>query len=204
MGFIRNFFALRRLRGKKGSLRRLFFERAEHFTRTTIGILERMPGVIEAIKEMIEEKETFKSGGILEWTEVSIVGMTEDDSLIVLVGNVTFPAGAIVELATGEKVAVTPDTAQYFPPRMIRIGVPVKLAESSKEEIKAYIKKTEAEQENDQKEFVKELEQALGVEEPVKVTRKQDTIDTGEDFDLTQLTDEQRKQLELSQKMGRG
>jgi hypothetical protein len=211
MGFIRDFFARRKLRGPSGSVRQMFFERAEKFTATTVEILNRMPGALEAISELIEEKESFKSGGVLNWSEVSLVRAESEDALIVMVGAVTFPPGAEVELQTGEKVIVTADTAQYFEPRMVRIGIPLRLAEAPKDIIKEYIKKSEEIQKKESEEFMKNLEEALttkledaGIEVPVKVVPKQDSVTTDDDFDLTQLTEEQRKQLVLSQKIGRG
>lgn len=212
MKFIREFFERRKLRGQKNSIHRMFFERAENFTSTTIKILERMPGALEAITELIEEKETFKSGGILEWGEVSLTRAGTEDALIILVGSVSFPPGAEVELQTGEKVIVTENTSEYFLPRMVRIGIPLKLAEASKEEIKKYIKHTEELQKKDSVEFMENLKEALttelkeaGIDIPVEIIKKDDdTITTDADFDLTQLTEEQRKQLQLSQKMGRG
>lgn len=206
MRFILDFFARRRLRGKKSSIRRLFFERAENFMAMTIKISERIPHALEAIIELIEEKEIFKSGVILEWSEISLVRAESEDAAIVIIGSVSFPPGAIVELETGEKVTVTLDTAQYFPPRLVRIGIPLKLAEASKDEIKEYIKKTEEEEKKESGEFVKHLQEALEdeTEVPVKKIKKQDTIDIDDGFDLTQLTEEQRKQLQLSQKTGNG
>src|SRR5271168_3225545 len=147
MNFIRKFFLRRKLRGEKDSVRRLFFERNNAFANSTIQILEKMPGAIDAISEFIDEKETFKEGGVLTWTEVSLVNHDTEEALIILVGMVTFPTGSKVVLETGEKVEVTPDTAQYFPPRIIRIGLPLNLAEASKDEIKTYMKQREIEQE---------------------------------------------------------
>lgn len=209
MKFIRDFFTRRKVRGKEGSIRRIFFNRATHFTQSTIDVLARMPGAQAAVVELIEERETFKTGGVLEWTEISLVQADSEDALILMVGVVRFPPGAEVELQTGEKVIVTKDTAQYFEPRLVRIGIPLRLAESSKDEVKTYLKQKEAEMEKDTAEFMDNLKEALEGSPPEDDSKetavsKDDTVTTDADFDLTQLTDEQRKQLQLSQKMGRG
>lgn len=207
MGFIRNFFARRKLRGSKNSIHRIFFKRTENYTTATIQILEKMPGALEAVSELIEEREPFKAGGILNWGEISLVAGNTDDALIVLVGVVSFPSGAEVELQTGEKVTVTKDTEQYFQPRMVRIGIPLKLAEASKEEVIDYLRKTDIEQKKNIEDIKKTLSDVFGINEEgtdLVATQPQDSITSGADFDLTQLTEEQRKQLELSTKMGRG
>lgn len=213
MRFIRDFFARRKLRGQKDSVRRMFFERAETFGAKTVKILERMPGVLEAVSELLNEKQSFKGEGQFEWGEVSLVAADTDDALMILVAILRFPPGSDIKLQTGEMVKVTPDTAQYFPPRVARVGIPLKMVDSTKEEVIAYLKKSEAEQHAETEEMKKTLKDVLGittsseeeeVEVPAKVIKKQDGLTTDADFDLTQLTEEQRQQLILSQKMGRG
>lgn len=211
MNFFSEFFARRKMRGASGTIRRMFFERAEKHAVATTNILNKMPGALQAIADLIEEKETFKKGGILEWGEISLVAADTEDALIILVGIIRFPPGAEVELSTGEKVKVTPETVQYFPPRIIRIGLPLNMAEATKDEIKTYLKKTVEEQKADIEEMKNTLQEALDGQEdeasevPVKTIKKQEPIATAADFDLTQLTEEQRRQLQLlSQKTGRG
>lgn len=206
MKFIRNLIKRRKQRGKKDSIRRLFFDRSELFGKLTLEILNRMENTVKAIEEIIQEKETFKSGGILQWGDVSLVASDTDNPLIIMIGSVSFPTGSVVELATGEKVTVTQDTQEYFSPRIIRIGIPLNLAKSSKEEIKQYLKKTEELQKQESQEFLKTLTESLisnDVQPPTnKEEKKLDGITTIDDFDLTQLTEDQRKQLQLSQKIG--
>ncbi len=210
MKFIREYFAKRKLQGKKDSVQNLFFQRAEKFNEKTAEILARIPQALEAFADIIEEQETFKTGGVLRWNEISLVAAGSDDPLMIIVGIVTFPVGAEVLLATGEKVKVTQDTVQYFPPRLIRIGLPVKMAESSKEEIKAYIRQADEEQKKEMEEVKEAVKEALGIEEdagtsvPVKVVKKKDSVTTTDDFDLTQLTEEQRQNIVLPHKPGRG
>lgn len=209
MEFIRKFFR-RSKWAKESTIKRMFFERAEIFTSQTELILKTMPGVIGAISDLLDDKESFKGGGKFDWHEVSLVNADSEQPLMILVGILRFPVGSEVELQTGEKTIVTADTAQYFLPRIARVAIPLKLAHSLKEEVLEYLKTTEAEQKSDAEDMKKTLKEVLGItatdenQAPTKVAEKQDGIATEEGFDISQLTEQQRHQLAMSQKMGKG
>ncbi len=207
MGIIRDLFKYYKLRGKRGTVRRMFFERAENFSATTKEILSQMSGVLAAASALIEEKESFKNGGVLDWIDVTLAGADMDEALSVLVGVVSFTPGSEVELQNGDKVKVTPDTSQYFIPRMIRLGVPLNLAGGTKEDVIAYLKKVESEQKEEHEQIESTIKDILssdvdvGAKIPVNIKKKQqDTLATAADFDLTQLTEDQRQQLVLLQR----
>ncbi len=207
MNKIRNFFARRKLTQTTNSIRDLFTQRNEHFDSLTQKILDRMPGAIEGISELVEEKQIFDSAGVLEWNEVALTEDNGDeDPLIILIGSINFIPGDVVELESGDKITITAETVQYFPPRVIRIGIPLNIAESSKDEIKKFIRAAEESQKQDMEEFEETLQEILAGNDGsnIQVTKKQDTITTAADFDLTQLTEDQRKKLALGQKMVRG
>lgn len=212
MKFIRNLFQRKEVREEKNTLEQMFSSRTEIFAFQTEQILTAIPGIVQASSLFLNEKESFKSGGKFEWNEISLANVGSTEPLIVLVGTLRFPVGSEVELKPGEKTIVTTDTAQYFLPRIARIAIPLKYAESSKEDVLQYLKTIEASQISDAEEIKKALHQVLGspaIEEgheelQGKVIKKQDGVTTEEGFDMTQLTEEQRQRLAMSQKMGRG
>lgn len=186
---------------KPNNVRDLFIERAKSFAENTSKILISMEGAMSGIHEYMGFHTAFAQGAILEWHEIALTGSVED-GLIIMVGLLVYPPGSTVELRTGEKVEVSQNTTEYFK-RLVRIGLPMKYAAASKEEVIAYLK--DADQEN-QKELEAEKEaitESFGKKEetkPAAVKKQNDTITSGDDFDLTQLTEEQRKNLFLSAK----
>lgn len=200
---IRDWFARRKLRGDKDSLKRMFFVRAERFTNDTMDILKRMPNALQAIVEFIHSKAAFTANGEIEFTDISLLDAGSEDPVVLMVGTMHFRPGVEVELKNGDKTVVTPDTEEYFK-KMVRFGIPLRLVESSPAEILKYLKESDEERQEHVEEIKKAVEEALGIEPDEKVTKQTDTVTTDADFDLTQLTEEQRRQLSLLSRTGRG
>ena len=160
------------------SVRELFTARTTAFEKATSEILQNMQAVQEAIHEYMCIDEIEKRNGSLIWEEASLVG-TGKDSLIILIGVVSFPAGSVLDLGDGKSIKVTKDTEPYFR-KIIRAGIPLSVAVKTKKQILKYLEKTEEEERKDQEETLDKLFQSEV------------------EFDLSQLTDEQRKAYETS------
>lgn len=182
----------------------LFVERAKTFTKDTAKILTNMEGALDGIHEYMGLKSAFEQGAKLEWREITLIENADTkQSVILMIGVLVYPPGSAVELQTGEKVEVSTNTTDYFT-KLVRVGLPLSYAKASKEQIVAYLKEID-----EQNEKVFEAEKQLVAETlggirndqaQAPVVKHNDTITTGEDFDLTQLTEEQRKNLVFSPK----
>ncbi len=181
---------------KKRSIPELFAAREEAFDKATDKIFAALDGVFAALREHMEIEEIEKIGGVLEWEDIMLV---EDDKqpFLVIVGVISHPPGTEFEMPDGTKVQLTKETAPYFR-RLVRAGVPISIVDKSKQEIIDYLIQIEAEQkqhwEEESKKILAEDGKSLSelLEEHTN-SKKQET-----EFDLSQLTDEQRKALELS------
>lgn len=160
---------------KPKSIPQLFEAREKVAHKATDNIFAAMPGAMEAINEMMGLEEIKKIGGDIIWDDISLVTELVDEPLIVLVGIIVFPPGCELETTDGDKIKVTTDTEPYFR-KLVRAGLPASVAALSKEEVHEYFKKMEQEMEESMKNLVTE----------------------DSDFDLTQLTEEQRAAYEAS------
>lgn len=181
---------------RKKSIQDLLTKRDKSFKKATNDIFAKIPQALETFQELILEQEPLKNGSVIQWTEISLISSGLEEPLLIIVGLVTFPIGSKVSLVTGESIVITADTAQYFPPRLIRIGLPLKIIESSKEEIKDFILKSDEVQSEEN-----ELQEIKNIEPLKTIASKKDSVTTSDDFDLTQLTEEQRQNL-IVQKPG--
>jgi hypothetical protein len=156
----------------------LFEAREKVEERATKKIFDAMPGAVEAINELMGLNEIQKAGGHLLWDDIDLVG--DEDGLLVIVGVVVFPPGCELTTANGDKVKVTEDTEPYFR-RLVRAGLPVSVATQSKDEVVAYFRKMQEDEE-------KQLDVA-GLDE---------ILQRETEFDLSALTEEQRHAYQTS------
>lgn len=162
------------------SIKDLFVSRADTFDKRTSKILKAMTGALEAIHEFMNVSVVEKQGGKLAWEDVSLVIDTTKDAFVVLVGVIKYPPGTELELDSGQKVKVTKQTEPYFR-RLVRAGIPLKVAGKTKKQVLNYLKKMEAKETKQQEvSFLDKLAQ-------------QEV-----EFDLSKLTEEQRKAYEAS------
>lgn len=163
------------MKTKFASIKKLFAARSDEYKKATKTILESMSGALNAIHEYMNIDEVEKRGGYLEWEEVSYVE-DDGDTLVILLGVVGFPPGTEIVLEDEKKIKVTKDTAPYFR-RIIRAGIPANIAQKSKKSVIAFLEKMEKESLN---------------------SNLDNVFSSEEDFDLSKLTDEQRRLYEAS------
>lgn len=161
-------------------LKELFTQRDEAFKTSTDEILATLATAIEGITKFLDGRNEVR-GGNLSFEDVMLFsGMEEnEEGYVMLVGVISYAPGQTFTLPSGEVVAVTDFTADYFR-RMLRIGIPYKLAvEGSMEDIVKFMEET----------AVQEQEMVDAVDASLDEDRSE--------FDLSELTDEQKEALML-------
>lgn len=162
-------------KAKSNPIQKLFEVRANTFNRGTKKIFKAIAGALEAINERMDIAATNKIGGELEWDDITLV---HDDTrgVLILIGVIVYKPGSELTLDNGDKIKVTEDTAPYFR-RLVRAGIPLEIAHKTKKQVLTFLKK-------------KDDEEKKQSEDPV--------VDKEADFDLSTLTEEQRKLLKQS------
>lgn len=184
----------------------LFIKRKIQNEQNTNKILRALGGPMDALYEQLNVADIEKQGGTLVWDDVSYVDDGEEP-FVILVGVISYPVGAEVLTENGDIVKLTESTVPYFR-RLVRAGIPIAMAKKSKEELLAYFDKKKQERvEAEQRE--KELEEAMAIDDGPTIQdllaeqQKQEPEMTFDEFDLTQLTDEQRKAYQMGNKPGK-
>lgn len=160
-------------------LKQMFEDRENAIREETNKILEQIPNVVQGAIEFLGFDPVISNKN-LKWEEISLLGEDEyfEDGTIFLVGVVAYEPGETFTLPSGESVEVSEQTAEYFQ-RIVRIGVPYGLAVSgSKEDILEFLRRS-----------TMELEEDLSEKE------------NKTDFDLRELTEEQRRSLAMFTKI---
>lgn len=169
------------------NLKDMFQERDDALDRMTAAILEKVPNLVEASTSFIRNREGIT--GELNWRDISFF---EDESYIMLLGVLEYEVGDTVTLPNGLEFDITEQTVNHFK-RILRMGFPYQLAtEGSKDEIYEYLEETELQHNQASEDEMREVLQL-----PVS-----DVDDT--EFDLDDLTEEQREQLRLFAMSGGG
>ena len=157
-----------------------FDEREKAYNDKTVEIIESLPNVVSGCKKFVLSKGTGNSQ--IEWADITY--LVEFD-MLVLIGVVRYAPGETVKLPNGETAVVTEDTTDYFK-SMLRLGIPLKMAESGTDD--------------DVLEFLKETIET----EVVTVPAEENEASPAESFDLDELSEEQRKVLEMFKAQGYG
>lgn len=166
----------------------LFKQREEEYLEKTVQIFESMPNVIEAIIKFLDiEKE--HSEGRLVWEEVKLFDEVGEEGFVIMVGSIKYELGEKYELPTGEVIEVNESNIDYLQ-RWIRVGIPLNIAvEGSYEDVVEFL---EANSESGGSIDAASLNQQI-------VSEQQSTLDQykDEEFDLDDLSDEQRESLRI-------
>lgn len=158
-------------------VKQLFKIRDEAFRAGTKSILEHMLPVLEGAIEFLKLQVEAQNGN-LSWEDVTLFDET-DGPYVVVVGVVSYEAGDLATMPSGETVTVTDETAEYFH-RLFRIGVPLELATSgTTEEVVYYLQSMEDESEA---QLLKELE---------------DIVSNEDEFNLDDLSDDQIEKMKM-------
>jgi hypothetical protein len=164
-------------------LKELFKNRDDVFQALTSQIMGLLTNVIEGANNFVHHRE--ESTGDITWEDVSFF---EDEKLVLLVGVLEYKPGDIVYVSEGSQIEVTENTASYFK-RLLRLGIPYGLAiNGTPQEVFEFLKhsaeRVETEELEEQEMFIDMSELPTP---PVDVP----------EFDLDDLTEEQREQLRL-------
>lgn len=165
---------------KPKSIPELFADRQATFDKNTQKILDSIAPALEAVHEFMDAETVEKAGGSLKWEDISLGDGDSEGPFLILIGVISFPPGTEMDTVNGGSVVVTEDTAPYFR-RLVRAGIPVEITTKTKEEVVAYLKKVEED----------ELKQSEA--DFLEAATQQET-----DFDLSKLTEEQRKAYETT------
>lgn len=165
-------------------LKELFEAREEAVKAGTDAIFEALSNVMTGAEQYLNVSDQL-SGGTLEWENASFLPALEDEDdpigYIIMSGMISHEPGQSFTLASGKVIEITETIAPYFR-RMIRIGFPHKIAtEGSIDEIVHFMQNVE-----------KSLPQPAIDDLDMMVTS------SVADFDLDELSEEQRAALVLS------
>ena len=153
-------------------LKKLFERRDAAFKSITVDILDSLPNVLDACRRFVTDHG--HHNGTLSWEDISYL---QEEEVVLLVGIVQYNPGDIIEMPDGEKVKINEATAEYFK-SMLRLGIPYKLAtHGTTDDVYEWL--------------TQHVEHRDGPEEI-----QQKTVDET-DFNLDDLTEEQRQQLEM-------
>ena len=145
------------------TIKKLFKERDRALKKLSKEIVKELVHVTQAAEELLAD------GNEVEWANAELV-----NRIVIIIGFVKFPIGQQVLLPeTGDVIQVTEEN-QHMLKQVIRVGVPIKLAnEKDKEAVKEY------------------LQNANEGEESAEVQTKP----AEEDFSTESLTKEQLQQI---------
>lgn len=159
----------------------LFEQRAETFNELTQQILESLPNVLEGCRIFVSKNGA--NPGLLEWEDVSFY---DEHNIIMLVASLTYSPGDVIKLPEGEVIELTNDNVENFK-STLQLGIPYELAKKgTPDDVFTFLTAT-IEQE--------EAEQLGGAERSITVS---DETPTQAEFDLEELTEEQKEALKMS------
>ena len=158
------------------SLSTLFEERDEQFAEITAEIFDRIPNVLEGVYTFLVQANEGYENGTVSWEDVFLL-----DNVLTLIGIVSYKPGTEFVLE-GKPVEVTEANSAYFQ-RIIRMGIPLNVAEEGTVE--------------DILEFFSNIKVNFELTVNEDGVQEEDLIATVKEpeFDMSELTDEQRDAL---------
>lgn len=160
----------------------LLEERDNIYHEFTYSILEQLaPTVLVTAIEHLGLEDMAATGQVM-WQDVAVT-----DYILTLVALVKYPPGSTYTTESGEEIEVTETMDQEYFTRVIRISIPLELAiNGTIEEVRDFLEVTRAEAQDRQEQYYSTL----------------DNLDEGmsteaTDFDLDELTEEQRQKLNM-------
>lgn len=127
--FCRNFikmfnFIKRKLeKEEKPTLSQLLVKREKMYKETTIEILQVLKNVFAAAHEVLDDE----TNNFIEWVHVE----QPTPEHIVILGMCMYPIGYTVTTPDGNQIQINEENREYLG-RMIKVGMPIKLAEEGK------------------------------------------------------------------------
>ena len=165
-------------------IRQLLKQRDNLYRNQTIAAFDSVHEVLEGVEEYLSSVDPSYGFGTFEWEEIAI---HEQDGLLMLLGFVNYEPNQEF-LMGGELVEITKENKDYF----LRIGIPLPVAlQNDKDDVI---------------QFLLNLNSAVAEEEPIDkpipIKIKPDT-DEDLEFDLDELTDEQKAALDMFDRAGK-
>jgi len=152
-------------------LKDIFYARDEAFAEKTMEIFEAIHTALVCITEFLNETDPNCAAGNISWEDANLM-----DDLVVIIGMVDYEHGTIIE-SDGNEITITNDNIQYFQ-RIVHMSLPYEMVLSSNEE------------------DIMEFLHTMGTNYPIEFTKSVDIpSDDSTEFDLSKLTEEQRRSL---------
>jgi len=163
-----------------GTLKELFEERDEAFKQQTFKIFELIHTTLVCVTEYLNSIDPVFAAGQVAWEDANLM-----DGMVLIVGIVDYTPGTQIEIE-GETITITESNLDYFQ-RVVHMSLPFELVESSNEaNIIEFLK------------MIHEKQKAESFSTPIN-----DTPPPDDDFDLSQLTEEQRQAYMLFNTKGK-
>jgi len=157
-------------------LKKVFEERDSAFEKKTLEIFDIIHTSLVCVTEFLNDIDPIFNAGVVAWEDANLI-----DDLVVIIGMVHYTPGTAIEI-DGNMISITEENLDYFQ-RVVHMSLPYDLVSSSDEDaITNFLHKIH--QENKTNDFSEPLESGGASNEA-----------TATDFDLTKLTDEQRRAL---------
>jgi hypothetical protein len=152
-------------------LKDIFDARDEAFAKKTMEIFGIIHTALVCITEFLNETDPSVASGNVSWEDANLM-----DDLVVIIGMVNYEEGTVIE-NDGNKITITNDNIEYFQ-RIVHMSLPYEMVLSSNEE------------------DIMEFLHTMGTNHPIEFTESVDTPpDDSMEFDLSKLTEEQRRSL---------
>ena len=167
----------------------LLEQRDELFRDQTVTALGLAEDTLLGIREYLISVDSSYEPGQFVWEDVSLF----EHDLLMLIGYVSYTPGTSFQL-DGEIIEITEDNKDYFD-RILRIGIPLSIVkQNSKAVVIGFLSNLNNAIEDESLDAHEEIEQIedFAAEQPSKY-----------DFNLDELTDEQRLSLEFVRKSGK-
>jgi len=167
----------------------LLEQRDELFRDQTVTALGLAEDTLIGIREYLISIDSSYEPGQFVWEDISLF----ENELLMLIGYVSYEPGTSFQL-DGEIIEITEDNKDYFD-RILRIGIPLSIVkQNSKAVVIGFLTNLNNAIEDeslDAREEIEQVEDSLA-KQPSKY-----------DFDLDELTDEQRTSLAFVRKSGK-
>lgn len=169
---------------KQQQLKNLFEKRRTAYTKVSKTIIEELrEEVLTGIFAYFASHDEVGSGRKLMWEEA---GYIEQHEMLILMGTILYDIGSSVVDEHGETITITEELAPYFN-RVIRVGLPFGLVDSSKEDVMLFLLERDKQSEEEQQEAVKFLRDIIG--------EKYEEDPGPQEFNFDELTEDQQSRL---------
>lgn len=189
----------------EAELHKLFESRERSIKRATRRIFKAIPSILEGVNEHLINQGEVGSGD-LRWEDVALLNHANESvgKFVMLIGVIELETGVEHMMPSGEIIKITEENKDHFK-RLIRVGVPVRFAEQAPADVTKFLqevarKAAEIQQEQQEMNLSDEdFNSAMDFIEQLEPNSKPQ-----EDFDLEELTKDQKESLLMFSKINEG